>query len=113
MILPTDDFDYLLYLADEIEIGDHFEKDVRQFRQLAEILKKRVRRHCKDPDILDMANQLPTIELQPHQRSFLEQLLPKSGRSMVGSYKTREPIRKSVRETVARFQEIQRWLDEG
>lgn len=113
MILPPNDYDYLLYLADEIEAGDDFEKNARLFKQLAEMLRKRVYRYCQDPDILDMADQLPTIKLESYQRSFLEQLLPKSGRDMVGSYKTKEAIRKQVRDTATRFREIHRWLDEG
>lgn len=113
MILPTENFDYLLYLAEEIECGTDFDKNAQEFKQLAEQLKKRVYRYCSDPDILDMADKLPTINLQPHQRSFLEQMLPRSSRSMVGNYKTREPIRIQVKNTVARFKEIRRWLGEG
>lgn len=113
MILPTDDYDYLLYLADEVEAGDEFEKNARLFKQLSEMLRKRIYRYCKDPDILDMADKLPTISLESYQRSFLEQLLPKSGRDMVGNYKTKTAIREKVRDTATRFQEIHRWLDEG
>lgn len=112
MILPADDYEYLLYLADELEVGDQFEKHARQFKQLAEILQRRIYQYCKDPDILDMADKLPTIELGSYQRSFLEQLLPKANRDMVGTYKTREPIREKIRDTVSRFKEIRRWLDE-
>ena len=78
MILPTEDFEQLLYLADELESGDYFEENTRQFKQLAEMLKKRIYRYCKDADILDLADQLPQLDFEPHQRSFLEQLLPKS-----------------------------------
>jgi hypothetical protein len=112
MILPTQEFDYLLYLASEIESGDYFNKSVKEFIQLSKQLKHRVYRHTNDPDILEMADQLPTIELQPYRRSFLEQMLPKSGRDMVGKYKTREMIRAKVSETVTRFKEIRRWLGE-
>jgi hypothetical protein len=113
MILPTDDYDYLRYLAEELEVGDDFEKHARQFKQLAEMLSRRVYRYCKDPDILDLADKLPTIKVASYQRSFLEQLLPRSGRDMVGDYKTKTAILQQVRETVARFKEIKRWLGEG
>jgi DNA-binding GntR family transcriptional regulator len=112
MILPTQAFDDLLYLASEIESGDYFDQNVKEFIQLSKQLKHRVYRYTKDPDILEMADQIPTIELQPYRRSFLEQMLPKSGRDMVGTYKTREMIRAKVRETVARFKEIRRWAGE-
>ena len=112
MILPTDDYNYLLYLADELETGDNFEKDARLFKQLAEMLKKRILKYSRNEDVLDMADQLPAIKLESYQRSFLEQLLPKSSRGMVGDYKTKEMIREQVRDTVARFKEIRRWLGE-
>jgi len=112
MILPTEDFEQLLHLADELESGDYFEENARQFKQLAEMLKKRIYRYCKDADILDLADQLPQLDFEPHQRSFLEQLLPKTGRSMVGNYKIKTSIRAQARETKARFKEIRRWLGE-
>lgn len=112
MILPTEDFEQLLYLADELASDDYFEQNARQFKQLAEVLKKRIYRYCKDPDILDMADRLPPLEFEPHQRSFLEQLLPKGGRSMVGNYKIKTSVRAQVRDTTARFKEIRRWLGE-
>lgn len=112
MIILPDDFDYLLYLAEEIETGDKFEQDAKKFRQLAQMMRKRVYRYCKDAEILEMADKLPDIDFQPHQRSFLEQLLPKSGKGMVGQYKIRESVRQQVRRTVTLFTDIRRWLGE-
>lgn len=112
MIFPTEDLDYLQYLADELEVGDDFEQHATKFKQLSDMLRKRIYRNCKDPEILDMVDKLPTIKLESYQRSFFEQLLPKSGRDMVGDYKTKEKIRGQVRDALVRFQEIHRWLDE-
>ena len=112
MIIPSQDFDHLLYLADEIESGDYFEKHAQEFSVLLERLKDRIYQQCDDSEVLDMADRLPAIEFQPYRRSFFEQMLPKAGRDMVGKYKTKEKIRATIRESISGLESIRRLLEE-
>ena len=112
MIIDPKQLEELQYLAEQLESGDYFEQNTREFIRRADVLKARIYRHCEEPDILDLLDRLPEIELQPYRRSFLEQMLPKAGRNMVGKYKVRETIREQARQTLTIFKQIRRWLGE-
>ena len=115
MLIDSREFDQLLYLADQLEDGDHFEMNIQSFIRLSERMKERLYRSIDDPDVLDALDDLPIIEMQAYRRSFLEQMLPHTGRDMVGKHKNREVIRGQVRQIVDTLTRVRRWLgeDEG
>jgi hypothetical protein len=115
MIIDPHQFDQLVYLADQLEEADHFEMNLKNFIRLSEDMKGHLYYHIDHPDVLDALDGLPEIEFQAYRRSFLEQMLPKARREMVGKYKNREIIRQKVRQIVDTFSRIRRWLgeDEG
>lgn len=105
-------FDELQYLADQIETSDYFEENVRRFVLLTTQLKDNLYCYTRDPDVLDALDALPAIEAQAYRRSFLEQMLPKARREIVGNYKNQEIIRGQVRETMRRLSRIRSRLGE-
>lgn len=115
MIIDAREFEQLRYLADQLEDGGHFEMNLKSFIWLSERMKNQLYRYVDDPDVLEALDALPTIEAQAYRRSFLEQMLPRNTRDMVGKYKNREVIRGQVREIVDTLARIRRWLgeDEG
>ena len=112
MIIDPHQFDQLIYLADQLEEADHFEMNIKNFIRLADQMKKRLYHAIDDYDVLDALDGLPVIESQAYRRSFLEQMLPKARREMVGKYKNREVIRGQVRQTMDTLRRIRRWLGE-
>lgn len=112
MIIDPQEFDQLAYLADQLEEPDHFEMNLKSFIRLSEQLKDRLYRYIDEPAVLDAIDGLPVIEFQAYRRSFLEQMLPRARREMVGKYKNREIIRNQVRQTMDTLGRIRRWLGE-
>ena len=104
----------LTYLASQLENSDHFEIDVKTFIRIADRLRDDLYGLTSDPRILDLLDHIPELDLAPHRRTFLEQLLPKSGREMIGDHNVREKILEQVRKIAKTFHYIHSLLpDEG
>lgn len=112
MLVNPQHFDYLNHLSEQLESGDHFELNLKNFLEMTERIRDHLYRHTSDLDVIDALDALPVIETQAYRRSFLEQMLPKPGREMVGNYKNREIIRSQVRETARILNKVRRWLEE-
>ena len=113
MIIDPRYFDDIYYLAEQIEHGDQFEMDLKMFSDQIKHLKIKLRQLTDDREVHYYLNRMPELEFSAHQRSFLEQMLPKSARSMVGKYRNREKIRTQVKEIAGTFEAIRRLLEDG
>ena len=98
--------DDIAYLAQRIEDGDDFEQDVRSFISITKQAKTYLLAYIDDREIRGMLRRLQPIDLRPHRRSFLESILPKGQRDMVGTYAIRTKIRKQVAEIARSFDKI-------
>ncbi len=90
--------------------SDSFEIDARAFADLAYQLREDIYHFTSSPAVLDRLDQIPDLDLAPHQRSFLEQLLPSGARSMVGNYQVKQKILAQVQDITRAFNRIREML---
>lgn len=111
MIIDSRYFDDIYYLAEQLEHGDQFDMDLRMFSDQVKHLKIKLHQLTNDREVRYYLNRMPELEFSAHQRSFLEQMLPKGARNMVGKYRNREKIRAQVREITGNLEMIRRILN--
>lgn len=88
----TNRFASLNYLAGRMAESDSFETDARAFADLVETIRYDLYDYTDAQPVLDRLDAIPALDLAPHQRSLLEQLLPRGGRDMVGNYQVKQKI---------------------
>ncbi len=103
-------FDTLNYLARNMAGSDSFEIDARAFADLVQQLREHIYEYTSSPAVLDRLDQIPDLDLAPHQRSFLEQLLPGGARDMVGNYQVKQKILAQVQDITRAFNRIRDML---
>ena len=99
-------FDTLNYLARTMAGSDSFEIDARTFADLVQDLREDIYASTSSTAVLDRLDQIPDLDLAPHQRSFMEQLLPGNARSMVGNYQVKQKILAQVQDISRAFNRI-------
>lgn len=90
--------------------SDSFEIDARTFAGLVQDLREDIYAYTSSTAVLDRLDQIPDLDLAPHQRSFMEQLLPSSARSMVGNYQVKQKILAQVQDITRAFNRIRDML---
>jgi len=113
MSLLASRFDTLNYLAKSLAEGHSFETDARAFADLVQQLRDDLYDYTSSPAILDRVDQIPDLDLAPHQRSFLEQMLPSAARGMVGNYQVKQKIIAQVNDITRAFNRIRDMLPIG
>jgi len=103
-------FDTLNYLARNMAGSDSFEIDARTFADLVQDLREDIYAYTSAPAVLDRLDQIPDLDLAPHQRSFMEQLLPSGARNMVGNYQVKQKILAQVQDITRAFNRIREML---
>lgn len=113
MSLLASRFDTLNYLAKSMAEGHNFEIDAPAFADLVLQLRDDLYDYTSSPAILDRVDQIPDLDLAPHQRSFLEQMLPSGARGMVGDYQVKQKILAQVNDITRAFNRIRDMLPIG
>ncbi len=99
-------FQTLNYLADHLAESDSFDIEAQHFARLVRQLRDDIYNYTSSPAILDRLDQIPDINLEPHERSLLESLLPGSARDMVGNYQNKQKILAQVQEITRAFNRL-------
>ena len=91
-------FQDLAYLAEELENGQSFDINLKYFVDQSNQLKKELFYYYGDHAwIVDRLNRIPAWDFTPVRKRFLENLLPKAGRDMYGTYQHKQKIMDQVR----------------
>ncbi|NUQ24371.1 MAG: hypothetical protein HUU34_10475 [Saprospiraceae bacterium] len=99
-------FKSLNYLASHLADSDSFDIDAQHFARLVRQLRDDIYDATSSPAILDRLDQIPDLNLDPHERSLLESLLPSGARSMVGNYQNKQKILAQVQEITRAFNRL-------
>lgn len=100
-------------LANRLEYSTNFEIDARTFAAMADSLQQALYNYTDDPDILDLLDEIQSLDLSPHRRSLLEELLPRGARELLGNKHTKEKILEQVQSVNKAFRRIGRLLPPG
>lgn len=112
MNLTNRQFDEIQYLAEQIELGDNLEEDLRLFIRLSKALEQDIYEQVLDVNVLRILSQLQPIVAAEEKRTFWNTVMPKSTYGMYDRYQRKEHYREQVRETAAIFARVQDLLSE-